>query len=273
MSPLRIGRGGLESSPRPAELGRLKRRFARTGCLKLPGFLSPPLLALLRRGLRKAPYVTVQRPSGPERAVVAHWTLDLLAFLLNDPALLRVVEGLASSGRVGLCTSRKLYRLDGGVPSLKGWHRDLGPGRRAVLSVNLSPRPSPGGGIQSRRIDSARVLDEVRTDPGDAALISADPRFAHQVTDVRGRGFRLAFGISFQAGTPYRRLARPLGGFLPFPGRFRPPAGAACWRDGRRLLLLDAAGGAVHLGELDEARGRFRELELPATGLARPGIG
>ena len=265
MRPIRIGMSGLLSSPGAQARPLLRRRFARDGCLRLPGFLSPPLLRLLRRGLKGVPYVRRQRGTGPEMAIVRHWTLELMVFLLNDPAFLRAAEGATGCGRIGVCIRRKVYRLQGGLEYRKGWHSDVEAGCRLVLSVNLSARPSKGGALQTRRRGSRKIAATVRARPGDALLISAEPAFEHRVTPLRGRSSRVAFATVLQDGAPYRRRVSGAGEPVPFPGRFRLPPGAACWRDGRRLLLLDAAGGAVHLGELDEARGRFRELGIPPS--------
>jgi hypothetical protein len=265
MSGFRIGMSGLEDSPSAKEQRRLRARFDRTGCVKLPAFLSSSLLRRLRDGLKDARYITVKRSSGPERAIVEHWTLDLLTFLLNDPAVLSAMTGIIG-GPIGVCTSRKLYRLDGGVPGRKGWHRDSAPGRRAVLSVNLSERRHRGGDIESRLVMSPLRLDAVHTDPGDAALITADPRFAHRVTDVKGRGRRVAFAIGFHAGVSYRRLALASGATPSV--RFRNDhqrrlcldRGLGQWRDGRKLMVFLPPND---LREVDESRERFRALTVP----------
>ncbi len=272
----RLGLSGLEGVPSAAELARLRAGYLRRHCLRLPGFFAPPLLAFLRREIREKDFR--ERPRGKtglESYLASQRVLGLLDFLVNDPALFRVVEGVLGCPRVRIFRS-KIYRMVPGHPHHKDWHQDTRPWHQVAMSVNLSPGRFGGGVLQIRDRRSGRMLYEgANTGPGDAVLFPVAPHLEHQVTDVAGRGIRMAYAGWFLERPAFsamlRRSPSPVrqgGAFrsaLRLSDRVKASASAAWRRSGKTTLLFGADRGVIT--ELDGVGGRLWSLLAAGSSL------
>src|SRR5438093_114767 len=115
----------------PNAVARLRAEFDETGCAMLPGFMTAPLLDILRRQLEKAQFETkdeVARGTGKvfgntlklmqtEPGVVA------LNFILNRPELFELARQICDTPPLGHFLGR-LHRTTADTPQEIGWHSD-----------------------------------------------------------------------------------------------------------------------------------------------------
>jgi hypothetical protein len=206
---LRITGGRTVVRGSAAEIAEARERFARCGYLKIPGLIEGRLLEAVLAALDGAAfYDRVHDGIGVELCVRPGAVSGALEFLMNDPALLEAVAGLARCGPIG-CFEGRAYRMVPGTAHHDSWHSDVGEDRLVAMSVNLGREPYQGGVLQIRRADSPGVIAEVHNRAaGDAVLFRIDPAFRHRVGPLHGRVPRTAYAGWFRARPDFRPLLR-----------------------------------------------------------------
>jgi hypothetical protein len=174
------------------ELGtipKLAKQFADTGCALLPGFLPQPLLNPLLAWLATAQFVVRDEV---ERGRVFGTTLFvpdterslfLLHFILNRPALFRVVEQIADCPRLANFLGR-LHRTSAEPNQQIDWHDDAVNGRTLGICINLSAEEYSGGVLQIRNPEGKLRAAVGRAAPGDAFLFRIGCGWQHRLTPV-----------------------------------------------------------------------------------------
>lgn len=186
---LRIGREGVKGTATPAELSRLRGRFARRHFIRLPGFVEPELIAFVQEKLKDARFKEFRKGSDVRQKPADPATGVFLWMLFSDRRLHEFVEVVTGEGPVGSVTGG-VFRMIPGAPHRLDWHQDLkhAQGRRfAAMTVNLSPKPVRGGLLQLRLKPRRRPLGEVAyTRAGDAVLFRLRGDIEHRSTELGG---------------------------------------------------------------------------------------
>ncbi len=200
-------------------LAALRERFARDGYVKLPGFLSPGLLAAVLAAVDRTVFEPrVHEGIGVEVCARQGAASGALEFLLNDAALHAAVSELTGCAPIR-CFEGRIYRLVPGTDHYDSWHSDVGQGRLLAVSINLGRQPFEGGELQIRRAGSPVVVAEVENrTPGDAVLFRIDRSLRHRVAPVTGGAARTAYAGWFRSEPDFRALLR---------ARLQAPAAAA----------------------------------------------
>ena len=205
----------------PGDRARLREHFRDRHFLRLPGLIEPDLLGEIQRELDRAEFYERVHPGvGPElcmRRNGVHVTLELL---LNDRALVDVIEEVTGCGAIGSFGGR-VYRLAPGTGHHDGWHSDLADHRLVAMSVNLGRAPYQGGLLALRDAATRRVLEEVpNVGPGDALVFRLAPGLEHRVTELEGAAPKTAFAGWFHAQPDFASVLRR--GLEPHPGEPAP---------------------------------------------------
>ena len=199
---IRIGRAGAAGSVTPAELSRLRSRFARRNFLRLAGFVEPDLLALIQQKLRRDEFRDSRDKDGIEiRQTPRDPAAGLfLGMLFSDRRLFAFLEAVTGDRSIGSLTGG-IFRMVPGASHHVGWHKDLAPGgrRAAGMTVNLGPKPIQGGLLQFRAAPDRRRIGEVRYKrAGDAVLFRLREDLEHRSTDVEGSEPKTIYACWFQ---------------------------------------------------------------------------
>ncbi len=185
---------------------QLGAQLADTGIALLPEFLGAPILKRLLRQVETASFIT--RHEVTPNDVVFGTTqfvprteplMETIHFVLNQPPLLRVVEGAAGCAPIFNFVGR-VHRTREGSGEQIGWHRDAADYRLVGLNIHLGIREFSGGlfqirGPQNRR----REVKHVRA--GDAFLFQIDKVWQHRLTPVESGERTVAVGW-FRGGYP-----------------------------------------------------------------------
>lgn len=182
--------------------------FQETGCLKLPRLVDEALLAPLLDAVDRAEfYERVHHGIGVESCVSPGALTSALEFMLNDPAIFRLIDELTGCGSIG-CFEGRVYRLDPGAGHYDSWHSDVGQNRLVAMSINLGREPVDGGLLQIRKADGPAILRELENRvPGDAIIFKIDPAFCHRVGPVTGSVPRTAYAGWFRSQPDFQALA------------------------------------------------------------------
>lgn len=201
--------GGVEA------IEAARQSFAAASCVHIKGFLAPDLVADLQRRITGAVFarrthddVKIGMPP-VDIALRDHDVSGRVHFLLNDPALFRVVAAVTGCDAVGSFVGT-IFKMLASEGHFDTWHSDADGNRMVALSVNLSEQAFEGGVLQIMDVAEERVRSEVaNTGPGDAVLFQIAPALVHKVTDVSGRVPRTVLAGFFQREPQYiRRLPR-----------------------------------------------------------------
>lgn len=209
----------LHSSPGMIQIWRDGTRCDETACtaarahfdahhwLKLPRFLSPPLLADAQRAIRTARFVeTVHEnvsPPSVDVCMAPHSTAALLELLCNDAVVFTAIEAVTGCGALTRF-SGFVYRLTPDTRHHHNWHNDMVQNRRVAMSINLEPAPYEGGVLQIRQRASGEIVAEVENvGPGDAIVFRIDGALQHRATEVTA-GVKTAFAGWFRSGPSLR---------------------------------------------------------------------
>jgi hypothetical protein len=171
----------------------------------VPGLLSPDLLGRVQEELERAAF-DARDYDGLAGELTLDYTSPLVArllFLLNDPAVHRVVGELSGTGPIVRFDAR-IYRRLPVAEHYDNWHDDLaGPYRVVTMSVNLGSEPYEGGELILRRKGGEEPLASVHNvGPGDALLFRIDPGLEHRVTSVTA-GVKTALAGWFGTAPPW----------------------------------------------------------------------
>ncbi len=173
----------------PADIPRLAEEFAETGCARLPGFLTQPVLGYLLDWLEATQF--------EERNEVGHGgvfgttlsvpdterSLFLLHFILNRREIYDIVGKVAGCPKIGNFMGR-LHRTIGGTDQHIDWHRDAVEARVLGLTINLSTEDYVGGLFQLRDPEETIRAEVGPAAPGDAFLFRIDREWKHRLTRV-----------------------------------------------------------------------------------------
>jgi hypothetical protein len=175
--------------------------------LKLPRFLSGPLLTQVQDAVRLSQFVEVIHqgvsPPSIDVCMEPNPTSALLELLCNDAALFTAVESVTGCAPLRRF-SGFVYRLAPDTGHHHNWHNDMIQGRRVALTVNVEQEPYEGGVLQIRLRDSGQVIEEVaNVSPGDAVLFRIDAKLQHRATAVTS-GVKTAFAGWFRSSPSLR---------------------------------------------------------------------
>jgi hypothetical protein len=188
----------------PGQVAAWSREFQERCCVTVPKLLAPPLLSWIQQQLTSAPFEPRSHAgmASTELCLQDCTCLGLLAFLVNDPAMLRFVEQV--SGRPAL--TRFMGRVYSRVPGVHGddWHDDIRPDRLVGMSINLSTGVYDGGVFEIRETASLRPRGAIaNTGFGDAILFSIDDTLQHRVSPLSGTIAKTAYAGWFGAARDY----------------------------------------------------------------------
>jgi hypothetical protein len=122
-----------------------KDEYQRNGCVKLPSFLNPLILDLLKNGFSgEAEKRFILNDSSTEYTFCDHRLVTKLNIIFNDPEFLTAISDLI--GKKVNFTKQRLYYIDPDCISLP-WHDDsYGKDTRvAAMRFELSDGPYEGG--------------------------------------------------------------------------------------------------------------------------------
>jgi hypothetical protein len=183
----------------------LRDEFQRRRCVKLTGLLEGPLLSQVQKQVGGASFhERTHHRIATELCMDGNACLGLLHFLVNDPAVLRFVEGITGTQRLTSFVGR-VYRMLPGGRHFDSWHSDELDGREIGMSLNLSESSYEGGVFEIRARDSGRTIAALpNVGFGDAILFAIDGALQHRVTPVEGATAKTAFAGWFGAAQAYQ---------------------------------------------------------------------
>jgi SAM-dependent methyltransferase len=192
------------------DLHSLRARFEREHCVRLPGFLSGPLLSRVQRYIDEGEFSAPAYERFRNERFMEHGkAVELLLLLLNDPGLFELVQAITGCERIGRFDGRVYRVLAAGDD--EAWHGEIFGYAPLEMSLDLSARPYSGGVLETRdRYSQETVGRQADIRPGDAVLVRLAPSVQHRVTAVEGAS-RTAYAGRF---TVFKRgadskLARP----------------------------------------------------------------
>lgn len=191
----------------PATLAGARAHFDTHHWVKVPGLLTPALLAQVQDGIRRATFVEVHHhgvtPPSVDVCMEPNATSAMLELLCNDADLFRAVEAMTGCAPLTRFNGF-VYRLTPGTGHHHNWHNDLVQNRRVAMSINLEPAPYEGGILQIRVRETGAVIEEVaNVGPGDAILFRIDAALQHRATPVTA-GTKTAFAGWFRTSASLR---------------------------------------------------------------------
>jgi hypothetical protein len=197
-------RGAVVDTSR-VDTAALRAEFNAARCARLPSLLDPRLLAKIQEQAAAAPFAHRAHGSiSTELCMSPHPCVGLLHFLVNDPAVFRLVEQI--SGCLGLsCFVGRVYRMLPGGGHYDSWHSDVQNDHHIGMSLNLSPVPYEGGVFEIRRIGTTEPLAVLpNVGPGDAIIFAIADDLEHRVTPMQGTAAKTAFAGWFGTVHHYR---------------------------------------------------------------------
>lgn len=205
---------GVKFAGSSEDLDPLRAAFERQHCVRLPGFLTEPLLERLQGYVREGEFSGRSLPRDrTELTMEAGKAPQLLMLWLNDPRLFELVRTITGCRRIGACEGG-VYRMMPGERA-DSWHGEVFGHRMIAISVDLSEQPYSGGALEIRDRYSHEMLHRAEdTDPGDAILVRLAPFLQHRVTSLEGDSPRTVYAGRFMLLKPSTRskLARPATG-------------------------------------------------------------
>ena len=204
---LQITSRGAGAPTAPASMAALRDDFRVRRCVRITTFIEPRLLSRIQAQIAEASFV--DRAHGTistELCMRRNACLGLLHFLVNDPAVFRLVEDVSGCRGVTFFVGR-VYRLLADREHFDSWHADLHPDHQVGMSVNLGTESFEGGVFEIRRTDTAEPLAAIaNVGLGDAILFSIADDLEHRVTPMRGPVAKTAFAGWFGVTRDYRDL-------------------------------------------------------------------
>jgi hypothetical protein len=202
---------GITIGPKREDWRQIRARFKGDNYLRIPGFIEPGLLEVMRKHLQHAHFEESEYGAvGRDLALWNSPVAGALHLLMNDPALLDCVWRISGCKPVGSFTGR-LYRMVAQPGMDFGWHSDLIENdlRLGVaMTINLGARPYRGGMLQMRRADGEAITEIPNAGPGDAIIFRIAGDLRHRVTPVEGRTPKTAFTGWFMAAPNFADLRR-----------------------------------------------------------------
>jgi hypothetical protein len=187
----------------------IRAKFKRANHLRIPGFIEPGLLEVMRKYLQRAQFEESEYGAvGRDLALWKSPVAGALHLLMNDPALLKCVRRISGCGPIGSFTGR-LYRMIARPGMDFDWHSDLKENDLRVgvaMTINLGTRPYRGGMLQMRREDDQAITEIPNAGPGDAIVFRLARDLRHRVTPVEGKVPKTAFTGWFMSAPDYAEL-------------------------------------------------------------------
>lgn len=208
---IQITKSGAVVTASPAELQRLREEFECQRFVRLPEFLEPELLELVRQRIRQSEFYELVHKrigSNKELCMQQNSVDGLLHFLTNGRSLFQAVEAITGCEPLG-CFQGRVYRFIPGLGHHDAWHSDLVEDRLLALSVNLSDEVYAGGVLQIRDRRSEQIISEApNVGFGDAILFRLADFLQHRVTEVEGTAAKTAFAGWFKSRPDFLALLK-----------------------------------------------------------------
>ncbi|HUN59078.1 MAG TPA: PqqD family peptide modification chaperone [Candidatus Binataceae bacterium] len=202
---------GIVVAANPEDWRRIRTSFKLENHLRIPGFIEPELLEVMRKYLRRARFEESEYGTvGRDLALWDSPVAGALHLLMNDPALLDFARRISGCGPIGSFTGR-LYRMVTTPGMDFDWHSDLKEGDLRVglaMTVNLGTRPYHGGMLEMKRVDEDAITEIPNVGPGDAIIFRLARNLRHRVTPVEGKVPKTAFTGWFMLAPNFAQLRR-----------------------------------------------------------------
>jgi hypothetical protein len=190
---IKVTRKGLQGADE-ALTTALQRDFTAHQCVILPRLIEDEVFQKIAAGAKSAPFVENEH-QGQDKTVFAadlsivgsNVALHQINFLMNNPAIFRLIEAITGCSTVQGFTAR-IYRNMPGANHYLDWHDDTIDKHRLIgISMNLGLEKFEGGVFQIRRKGSEELLREVSCgNPGDTHVFKVSPDLQHRVTKTIG---------------------------------------------------------------------------------------
>jgi hypothetical protein len=196
---LQLTRAALVCTEPPEALDAMRRSFEAAHVIRLPRFVDPELLELVRQTVRRAHFSDREDEGFAREACMEHnSTLGLLFLVMNDPRLFDVIRRITGCAPIGSFAGR-IYLMRAGEAHHR-WHSDVEGSRLIGISVNLTEREFAGGRFELRHAGATEAeWSAANAGGGDAILFRIADGLQHRVTDVEGDVPRVAFAGWFQS--------------------------------------------------------------------------
>jgi len=200
---------GIKIGAEAADWRGIRAKFKRANHIRIPGFIEPGLLEVMRKYLQRAQFEESEYGAvGRDLALWNSPVAGALHLLMNDPALLKCVRRISGCEPIGSFTGR-LYRMIARPGMDFDWHSDLKEDDLRVgvaMTINLGTRPYRGGMLQMRREDDQAITEIPNAGPGDAIIFRLARDLRHRVTPVEGKVPKTAFTGWFMSAPNYAEL-------------------------------------------------------------------
>jgi O-antigen ligase len=185
------------------DVARLRTDYSRHQCILLRQLVEPGLLDNIQRRIDQSEFRPfVQEGIGHDSDLVDRFTVQILAFLTNDPSFLQMVREITGCAEIDVFDGR-VYRMDPALPVSDSWHDDWCENRIVGMSLNLSRPAFEGGVFQLRDRRSNQMLHEVaNTGSGDAIIFRLAADLQHRNTEMTGSVPKTAFAGWFRSHQP-----------------------------------------------------------------------
>ena len=218
--PISLSRAGVADHLSDTQADEMRHAWATRQFIVFPGFLNRQLLDFVEAATRDRTFRPNHHPaSGMEQRLEDNAGTALLDFLMNDPGLIRRVEQLTSTPRIGWFHGR-IYKLTPGTDEAHDWHGDHLTDGEIGVSINLSAQPFEGGLLQLRHVATQAPIGEfANVGRGDCVLFRLGDDVEHRVLPVTGTVPRAAFAGWFYSGATilerFAALSRSADGVSP----------------------------------------------------------
>jgi len=211
-----LTRSGFRAAS-PDTIDAFRTECARSPCVRFQQFVEPWLRDRWSDAIAAAPFrPRIHKnaeywggaPPPNDLVLDAPDLLGQLLFLINDPALFRVVERITGCDPIG-CFHGIVYRFVAGLGHADRWHSDMDGNRLAAISLNLGREPFAGGRLQIADASLEHVLfDEANTGFGDAMLFRLSDELKHRVSELEPGPPRTVFTCWFIRRPSYAEWLR-----------------------------------------------------------------
>jgi hypothetical protein len=207
---IQITQGGVVVQPGAIE--KLGADYRDTGVAIVPGFLAPPVLRALLKGLTSGGFdltKELQVKGATLLMPLSDPALISLHFMVNRPELFEIASCITGLPKPGNFMSR-LHRTNPAPDLHLDWHDDGADYRMLGMNINLSTQPYTGGVLQVRNPEKRIVAEIGQLPPGDAFFFRIGDRWQHRLTPVESGERTVAVGW-FRTQPDWRAVA--LAGF------------------------------------------------------------
>lgn len=205
----KLTRLGISSVATPSQLRSARDHFEQHNYLRLPGFIEPALLQLIRRYLVPGNFEKREHAVGRERRLSNSPVASVFHILMNDPKLFRLIRRVTGCGPIG-CFNGRTYQMVARQGQAFSWHNDMEQDRKVAVSINLSEAPYRGGTLQIRESSDGARESVPNLGFGDAIIFRVARRLEHRVTPVVGKFPKTAYSGWFCSRPKYTSIHREM---------------------------------------------------------------